>query len=96
MDRGCFNQFLNKKLVRYSLDKKLTEFQQEVLTNYLGRWLLYKKDRTKFLFDFAQKDLVVYLSGLDTTQTKKAIETFLQIEKIQYKFIIEIGVMDVR
>jgi len=40
--------------------------------------------------------LVVYLSGLNTDEAKKAIEKFFQVEGIQYKLIIEMGVENVR
>jgi len=96
MNKDIFNQLLNKKLVRYSLSQELNVFQKTVLANYLGRWLLYKKNSTRFLFDFEQKGLVVYFSGLDIEEGKKAIEKFLRVEQINYKLIIEMGVENVR
>lgn len=96
MNKDVFNQLLNKRLVRYTLDQELDVFQKQVLTTYLGRWLLYKKNPTRYLFDFEQRGLVVYLSGLDTEETKKAIEKFLRVEQIDYKLIIEMGVENVR
>jgi len=96
MNKELFNQLLNKRLIRYSLDTNLDSFQQQVLSSYLPRWLLHKKNGTRFLFDFNQKGLVVYLSGLNTDEAKKAIEKFFQVEGIQYKLIIEMGVENVR
>jgi len=91
-----FNQLLNKRLVRYSLDKELSVFQQQVLSMCLGKWLLHKKCPTRFLFDFDQKGIVVYFSGLEIDKARFAIEKFLEVENIQYKLIIEMGVKDVR
>jgi len=96
MNKDMFNQLLNKRLVRYTLERELDVFQRQVLTNYLGRWLLYKKNPTRYLFDFEQKGLVVYLSGVDVNEAKKAIEKFLRFEKIDYKLIVEMGVENVR
>lgn len=96
MNKKVFNQLLNKRLIRYTLQKELDVFQKQVLTNYLGRWLLYKKNPTKYLFDFEQRGLVVYFSGLDTEEAKKAIEKFLRVEQVDYKLIIEMGVENVR
>ena len=96
MNKKMFNQLLNKRLVRYSLDKELNVFQQQVLSMCLGKWLLHKKSPTRFLFDFDQKGIVVYFSGLEISEGKFAIEKFLEVEKIQYKLIIEMGVKNVR
>lgn len=96
MNKDIFNQLLNKRLIRYSLDQELDFFQMQVLPTYLGRWLLYKKNSTRYLFDFEQKGLVVYFSGLDIEEAKKAIEKFLRVEQINYKLIIEMGVENVR
>jgi|TARA_R100000084_G_scaffold44958_1_gene18497 hypothetical protein len=96
MNKEIFNQLLNKKLLVYSLDKELNTLQKQVLTTYLGRWLLYKKNPTRYLFDFEQKGLVIYLSGLNTSEAKKALEKFLRVEEIEYKLIIEMGVEHVR
>lgn len=96
MNKKIFNQLLNKKLLVYSLDKELNTLQKQVLTTYLGRWLLYKKNPTRYLFDFEQKGLVIYLSGLDTDEARKALEKFLRVEEIEYKLIIEMGVEHVR
>ena len=71
MNKELFNQLLNKRLIRYSLDTDLDSFQQQVLSSYLPRWLLHKKNGARFLFDFNQKGLVVYLSGLNTDEAKK-------------------------
>jgi hypothetical protein len=96
MNKKIFNQLLNKKLLVYSLDEELNILQKQVLTTYLGRWLLYKKNPTRYLFDFEQKGLVIYLSGLDTDEARKALEKFLRVEEIEYKLIIEMGVEHVR
>jgi|TARA_B100000085_G_C18429813_1_gene466325 hypothetical protein len=96
MNKEIFNQLLNKKLLVYSLDKELNTLQKQVLTTYLGRWLLYKKNPTRYLFDFEQKGLVIYLSGLNTSEARKALEKFLRVEEIEYKLIIEMGVEHVR
>ncbi len=96
MNKEIFNQLLNKRLLVYSLDKELDTLQKQVLTTYLGRWLLYKKNPTRYLFDFEQKGLAIYLSGLNTSEAKKALEKFLRVEKIEYKLIIEMGVEHVR
>lgn len=96
MNKEIFNQLLNKKLLVYSLDKELNTLQKQVLTTYLGRWLLYKKNPTRYLFDFEQKGLVIYLSGLNTSEARKALERFLRVEEIEYKLIIEMGVEHVR
>ena len=96
MNKKIFNQLLNKKLIRYTLDKELNTLQKQVLATYLGRWLLYKKNPTRYLFDFEQKGLVVYLSGLDSSEAKKALEKFLKVEELDYKLIIEMSVEHVR
>ncbi len=61
MNKEIFNQLLNKRLLVYSLDKELDTLQKQVLTTYLGRWLLYKKNPTRYLFDFEQKGLAIYI-----------------------------------
>ena len=96
MNKKIFNQLLNKKLIIYTLDKELNTLQKQVLATYLGRWLLYKKNPTRYLFDFEQKGLVVYLSGLDSSEAKKALEKFLKVEELDYKLIIEMSVEHVR
>tara|TARA_R100000231_G_C5287196_1_gene153470 strand:- start:277 stop:567 length:291 start_codon:yes stop_codon:yes gene_type:complete len=96
MNKEIFNQLLNKRLIRYSLSKELNDFQKKVLSVSLAKWLLHKKNNTRFLFDFEQKGIVVYFSGLIIDDAKFAIEKFLRVEKIEYKLIIEMGVKDVR
>ena len=96
MNKKIFNQLLNKKLIRYTLDKELNTLQKQVLATYLGRWLLYKKNPTRYLFDFEQKGMVVYLSGLDSSEAKKYLEKFLKVEELDDKLIIEMSVEHVR
>jgi len=96
MNKEVFNNLLNKRLLIYTLDTELDAFQKEVLTVYLGHWLLFKKNPTRYLFDFEQKGLAIYLSGLESREAKKALERFLRVEEIEYKLIIEMGVEHVR